>query len=438
MVRLSPALLVAAVASLWSASASDAAEAYRLGPQDELQIKVFDLRQGTGEAFQWKAFEGTFAVGAAGQLSLPLVGDLPAEGKTVDELAKAVAASLQSRVGLTALPDASVQIVRYRPIFVLGLVSKPGAYPYQPGLTVLETLGLAGGLERGSEDALLGFERDALTTRGDIRVLGEERLALSIRQARLDAEIAGVNAIALPDDARAAMGEAAVGRLVKEEQLLFEARRHAIDSQVASLEQSKTILQEELSSLAQKDASLAHQASTTSTELANITGLVSRGLTVLPRQLELEQSTAQIQSARLDVSVDTLRAKQDIAKADRDILELKNSRRSDALQEATQVHNRLAELEQRIGTDRALIDHVEVRAPAALSDRLAAERSPTFRITRRVDGAPLTMAAARSDAVQPGDVVEVVVGGPPAGADTAQAEGSGDGGPAAGPAVSRR
>ena len=403
-IQLCQAIIIASMALVGQAYGAE----YHLGPQDELQIKVYDFRQGAGEAFEWKPFTGTFLVAADGHMSLPLVGDVIAEGKTVDELGKLIANNLQKKVGLTTAPDASIQIIKYRPFYILGVVDKPGAYPYQPNLTVLEALGLAGGLERGNSDLLLGYERDALSTRGDLRVLSEDRLAQRIRQARLDAEIAGSDQINLPDDIRVrASGDGSMSRLIKEEQLLFEARRYAIQSQSASLEQSKLISQQELTSLSQKDISLNRQSESMNKELNNISNLVAKGLTVLPRQLELEQSTAQIESNRLDVTVAMQRAKQEIAKADRDILELRNTRRSESLQEGTQIRNRLAELQQRIETDQNVIEHLEIRAPAEISSRLAGTRSPVYRVTRRSGNDFLSFTAGESDWVQPGDVIRV-------------------------------
>ena len=42
-------------------------------------------------------------------------------------------------------PSVSVEVIAYRPIFVLGEVNKPGQYPYQPGMTVVTAAAVAGG-----------------------------------------------------------------------------------------------------------------------------------------------------------------------------------------------------------------------------------------------------------------------------------------------------
>ncbi len=107
---------------------------YRLGPGDAVRIITFGEEQLTGE----------FRVDASGNISLPLIGDVHAEGLTPRQLEGAVAAALD-RSKLYKNPSVSVEVVSYRPFFVLGEVSRPGQYPYQPGMSVLTAVAVAGG-----------------------------------------------------------------------------------------------------------------------------------------------------------------------------------------------------------------------------------------------------------------------------------------------------
>jgi polysaccharide export outer membrane protein len=59
-------------------------------------------------------------------------------------LAKEIEDSLRARK-LLSEPSVVVEIVRYRPIFVLGEVKSPGPFPYQPHMTMLTAVALAGG-----------------------------------------------------------------------------------------------------------------------------------------------------------------------------------------------------------------------------------------------------------------------------------------------------
>ena len=390
-----------------------ATEVYRLGPGDHIEVKVSDFRAGTGEAYQWTAFAGTgasdFIVAPDGRLSLPVVGELDAAGKTSADIEQAIADRLQAKAGLTAKPDASVQVVKFRPFYVVGIVDKPGEYDYRPGLTVLQAVGVAGGLEHTTTDALLGFMKDALSARGDLRVLAADLVSLEARQARLDAEIADKDAIAFPDDLKSKRDDPDVARAMREEEILFDAQRTGLAQQIATIEKNKDFLRSEIASLDQKSQAIAGELAAMRKELDLISGLVSKGLSAAPRQLELEQNVAQIQTNQLDVQVAVVRANEDIAKSDRDIQELKTKSRNDLLTEAADVRVKLAETLEKIQTSQALVRQAEVRAPMETMASAEANDRPIYVLSRRNDkGEAENLTAQESDLVQPGDVVRVM------------------------------
>jgi polysaccharide export outer membrane protein len=83
-------------------------------------------------------------VSDSGMIALPLVGGVRAEGLSPDALAVNVGKALV-HANLLHSPSVSAEIIAYRPIFVLGEVTKPGQYPYQPGMTVVTAAAVAGG-----------------------------------------------------------------------------------------------------------------------------------------------------------------------------------------------------------------------------------------------------------------------------------------------------
>ncbi|QGZ93380.1 polysaccharide biosynthesis/export family protein [Terricaulis silvestris] len=105
---------------------------YRLGPSDRLRISVFGEPDLTGE----------FVVSAGGMVSYPLIGDHPATGKTVAEFSESLRTALTRYV---LQPNISVEVMNYRPFFILGEVRTPGTYPYSAGLTVMSAVATAGG-----------------------------------------------------------------------------------------------------------------------------------------------------------------------------------------------------------------------------------------------------------------------------------------------------
>ncbi len=115
---------------------------YRLGPGDQVRIITVGDESLTGE----------FRVGDSGRLALPMLGGVRAAGLRPAALEKAIAVAL-TRAGLERDPSVSIEVTGYRPILVLGEVNKPGQFPYQPGMTVLGAVALAGGFTyRAIED----------------------------------------------------------------------------------------------------------------------------------------------------------------------------------------------------------------------------------------------------------------------------------------------
>jgi polysaccharide export outer membrane protein len=107
---------------------------YRLGGGDQVRIITFGV----------DPLSGQFRVDDQGNISMPLIGDVHAAGKTPDELASTVKARLSGQKFVKD-PSVSVEVLAYRPIFVLGEVTKPGQYSFSPGMTMLTAVAVAGG-----------------------------------------------------------------------------------------------------------------------------------------------------------------------------------------------------------------------------------------------------------------------------------------------------
>jgi len=117
-------------------------DAYRLGAGDQIRVITFGEEQLTGE----------FRVDDRGNISLPLLGVVTASGLTPEQLDTKIATDIKTR-NLLRDPSVAVEVIAYRPIFVLGEVAKPGQYAFQPGMTMLTTVAVAGGFTyRGVQD----------------------------------------------------------------------------------------------------------------------------------------------------------------------------------------------------------------------------------------------------------------------------------------------
>ena len=107
--------------------------AYTLGTGDKLRINVFGQPELSGE----------FVVDGTGAISLPLIGQVTAVGLSTQDLETTIAANLSN--GFLLEPRVSAEVINYRPFYILGEVGRPGEYPFNSGLTVLNAVAAAGG-----------------------------------------------------------------------------------------------------------------------------------------------------------------------------------------------------------------------------------------------------------------------------------------------------
>jgi polysaccharide export outer membrane protein len=139
--------------------------AYHLGPGDRVRVLVY------GD----KELSDVFSIGDDGLISLPLAGSVAASGRTPSQLADAIAASLKQR-GMIEDPSVAVEVASYRPIFILGEVIHPGQYPYEPDMTVIAAVSLAGGYTYRAIQSYEGVVRTQGSQTTDGLVRPQDRL----------------------------------------------------------------------------------------------------------------------------------------------------------------------------------------------------------------------------------------------------------------------
>ena len=125
-----------------------ASSSYKLGPGDQIRLITF------GE----DALSEIFRVNDTGNIALPLLGAVQTQGLTTDELGSRIAGLLKSR-NLMRNPSVSVEVTEYRPAYVLGEVNKPGQFFYQPGMSVLSAIAVAGGFTYRAVDDVMAVTR---------------------------------------------------------------------------------------------------------------------------------------------------------------------------------------------------------------------------------------------------------------------------------------
>lgn len=121
------------------------AEGYLLEPGNRVRVTVFNEPN----------LSGDLTLDPAGNITLPLVGNVLASGLTAGALARQVEETLV-RASLMQTPSVSVEVQTFRPFYVLGEVRQPGEFPYISGMTVLSAVAKAGGYDyRALEDDVI-------------------------------------------------------------------------------------------------------------------------------------------------------------------------------------------------------------------------------------------------------------------------------------------
>lgn len=158
MLRLSkiPALLcllvlsigLAACASDRSLTTGSTSSPYLLGPGDKIRVLVFGQPD----------LSNSYHVNQSGQISMPLIGTLQADGLTSFELEAEIRRELMQ--GYLRDPRVAVEIEEYRPFYVLGEVGQSGSYSWREGLTVQRAVALAGGFSPRASSSRVSVSRN--------------------------------------------------------------------------------------------------------------------------------------------------------------------------------------------------------------------------------------------------------------------------------------
>lgn len=125
-------------------------EDYRLGPGDRLKVTIFGHPQESGE----------FEVDGSGNLAYPLLGRVPARGRTLPALQEFIRVELDKKFIVD--PRVSIEVLNYRPFYIYGEVNRAGSYPFVSGLTIRRAVAIAGGFTRRArhEPVVLIRERE--------------------------------------------------------------------------------------------------------------------------------------------------------------------------------------------------------------------------------------------------------------------------------------
>ncbi|MBY3184286.1 polysaccharide biosynthesis/export family protein [Rhizobium laguerreae] len=369
-------------------------------PQTKIRLTIVQWMQSKGQYERWDALGGEYTVSDEGAVFLPFLGSVSVGNRDNTSLTNEIAKRLQEKIGLVQPPAVTIEILEYPPIYVVGDVTTPGQYKFRSGLTVLQSLAMSGGPFRATSLQ----QSQTIKLAGELREIDHSLLRSTAKLARLQAEMTGAKEIIF--DQRLGVNQQYAAGIYNEERVIFQARANALDRQSKALTELRDLLNSEVGMLGEKVQGSEDNIKSIEDQLTSVKTLVSKGLTVSSRQLDLERLLTTYRSDRLDLVTAIMRGRQAISETTRNLEGLYDTRRSEV---ASELQSEQASLDQlklkREMTQKLLLDDLAAGGSSNITD----EALPlTFTVSRRSEGQIRQFQASETTALIPGDVVRVV------------------------------
>ncbi|MBY3037116.1 MULTISPECIES: polysaccharide biosynthesis/export family protein [Rhizobium] len=369
-------------------------------PQTKIRLTIVQWMQSKGQYERWDALGGEYTVSDEGAVFLPFLGSVSVGNRNNTSLTNEIAKRLQEKIGLVQPPAVTIEILEYPPIYVVGDVTTPGQYKFRSGLTVLQSLAMSGGPFRATSLQ----QSQTIKLAGELREIDHSLLRSTAKLARLQAEMTGAKEIIF--DQTLGVNQQYAAGIYNEERVIFQARANALDRQSKALTELRDLLNSEVGMLGEKVQGSEDNIKSIEDQLTSVKTLVSKGLTVSSRQLDLERLLTTYRSDRLDLVTAIMRGRQAISETTRNLEGLYDTRRSEV---ASELQSEQASLDQlklkREMTQKLLLDDLAAGGSSNITD----EALPlTFTVSRRSEGQIRQFQASETTALIPGDVVRVV------------------------------
>lgn len=381
-----------------------AQETYRLGPGDTISLRVVGWNAFALEFQEYRALQGDYVVGQTGYVTLPLLGAVRAAGVDVTTLGELLSDQYRSRLGVVEPPSATVAVIGYRPVFVIGDVSQPGRYDYSPGLTAVHAMALAGGVRRPGDQ--FGNASTATRIQGQLEELRNDVARERMRRARLLAEMAGEDTFERPGLPIPPGGEETQDALYEHERSLFESRRERMERSLSSLEDSRKLLVAEIAALEGKLSGMERQVAMVRESVGNLETLRDRGLARSPTLVTLQRTLIDLESRELDTETNLYAARQQMSELDRDRNDMISRRQLEVLRDLQKAEAQIERFEVRQITNRQLLADSQA---LLTQDEQDIQTQIIYTILRPIDGVQERIAAEATTPLGPMDVLEIDV-----------------------------
>lgn len=393
-------LACAAALPWWVPQTVAAAE---LWPLTKVKLTVVQWVPLKGDFQSWDAISGEYVIAGDGTVPLPVIGQVSTRGKTTEQVALEVATELKTRLGLLSVPDATIEVVAYPPVYVVGDVSTPGAFDFRPGMTVLQALASGGGQRRGAAEQ----SEKRLQLVSDLHAADEALLRGRARFARLKAEVSGATTISFPAEVTSHPDAELAQSVMQEEQMILEARAREMQRQADSLKELQDLLQREIDTLKARLVDLEQVITNAEQELSGVDTLVKKGIATVSRRSDLERDVANYRFDRLTQTTAILRAEQALSQAKREADGLLDARQTQDALDLQAAQEKLGQLLLQQATSQRLLLNIDSESVADGQTAALA-----FTIVRQGPDKLVELAADETTPLLPDDVLKVSTASP--------------------------
>jgi polysaccharide export outer membrane protein len=366
-------------------------EAYELAPGDRITLTVIGQPE----------FSGEMTVDGSGTIALPIVGPIRIGDSTVPACQELIHDKLAN--GVLKDPVVSVRVSELRPLYVLGDVRVPGAYPFRYGSTVRSAVALAGGF--GTAGPLQSAAiSEFLSAEERLQELTFERVALGIREARLEAQRDGKERFS-PPDLLPPVNQREAADLVASEKAAFASQAAILKAQVELLGGQKPRLEKEIEAVNAQIASVKSRLELVQSEASRSAQLVRQGLGLHASEVQLRLQEANEESNLWSLVAQLSRLQVSLGELDIKIGEAEAGFYKQALAELQTVHQRIAELSVSLPSARRIRDFKLQQAETGAG----IDPARAIEITRNRHGQLTVFDASETAPLEPGDVVNIRV-----------------------------
>lgn len=376
-----------------------AADDYKLSSGDILSFDFLDDAE----------LPVTLTITSDGDVQFPYIGDVRIAGRTVTEALAALREEYVTREILKN-PRIALNITTFRPIFVLGEVKAPGTFPYYPGLTVEQAIGLAGGIQSEAanpSDKIVARAR----LRGEIDASDAEILHEAVYAARLSAQLHRKTVVDLkdiPEIARAFVENASAEPVLEIEQRILDTDIKTTKNQVDILSKGINEAEQGLEILAKLEVQQKEVVELNVDDLARVTALRKRELNTVQDLLRAKSSTSNEKARLLEIYAEMSRSRRELGSLRLELAKLQADREKNILLD---MQERDIAIKKLIAARRASEEQLFLLNSATFEESKKNKISFSYQIRREIDGHREVITAEPLTEMLPADVVMISIAG---------------------------